>query len=55
MPKSLPHQLPGVPGDRDLISHKIVQRDRKFVTIFEYPKCTREFDGANWKEIPKCQ
>jgi hypothetical protein len=47
------HPLSSIPGDRNMLSYKIAasgESPRKsFVAVFEYPDCTREFDGKNWK------
>lgn len=43
---------PAVPVERDLISWGHERRTdgpkHKWVTIFRYPDCDREFDGREW-------
>lgn len=44
--------LSPLPRDRDMISYTIREEGeaprKKFIAVFEYPDCTREFDGT-WK------
>lgn len=47
--------IPSVPNVANLISHTIRTEGeyprRRFVAVLEYPDCTREFDGTNWKVV----
>lgn len=48
-----PSAIPTHAGE--MISHSIRQEGSYprtvFISVFEYPDCTREFDGKNWKVI----
>jgi len=48
--------LSAIPTSRNLISHSIRKEGAfpktKFISVFVYPDCVREYDGMSWKVIP---
>lgn len=47
--------LSPLPTGRDLISHTLRSEGeyprRKWIAVLEYPDCTREYDGQNWRVV----
>jgi hypothetical protein len=45
-------KLPAVPNFPNMLSYSIREEGdsprKQFIAVFEYPDCTREFDGAKW-------
>lgn len=55
--KQVTKPLPAIPSTRDCQGHTL-RRDEdgprvSWVVIFDYPDCTREFDGHGWKVTAK--
>lgn len=52
-------KLSPTPTQRNLLSHKVVitgeMPRRDIVVHFDYPDCTRTFDGAHWTVTAKEQ
>jgi len=50
-------KLPTIPEARDLLSHHITQTGEfpktTFTVVFDYPDCTRTFDGREWAVTAK--
>jgi hypothetical protein len=47
--------LPAVPTTRDMISSSLTAEGQypktRYVCVFEYPDCRREFDGTTWRVV----
>ena len=45
-----------LPEDMDMISHQVKpdpMSDHNFIVTFDYPDCTRTYDGRAWSVQPK--